>query len=140
MADVTHKRIDELDTISGILKGISLRRVGGDLGVSAFGISISEMEPGATAYPEHDHSPDGIGGKMFAKRPEQLGQEEVYVALRGSGTIVADGEELPLDGDHDRRRARPRLRHRRQPLADWAASPPPSRAPRPASAGPPRRS
>ena len=100
MADVTHKRIDELDTISGILKGISLRRVGGDLRVSAFGISISEMEPGATAYPEHDHSPDGIGGKMFAKRPEQLGQEEVYVALRGSGTIVADGEELPLDGDH----------------------------------------
>lgn len=100
MADLTHKRIDELDTISGILKGISLRRVGGDLGVSAFGISISEMEPGATAYPEHDHSPDGIGGQMFAKRPEQLGQEEVYVALRGSGTVVADGQDLPLDGDH----------------------------------------
>ena len=37
---------------------------------------------------------------MFAKRPEQLGQEEVYVALRGSGTIVADGQELPLDADH----------------------------------------
>ena len=29
---------------------------------------------------------------MFAKRPEQLGQEEVYVALRGSGTLEADGE------------------------------------------------
>ena len=43
---------------------------------------------------------DARRGKMFAKRPEQLGQEEVYVALRGSGTIVADGEELPLDGDH----------------------------------------
>jgi mannose-6-phosphate isomerase-like protein (cupin superfamily) len=100
VADVTHKRIDELDTISGILQGISLRRVAADLDVTAFGISISEMEPGATEYPEHDHSPEGIGGKMFAKRPEQLGQEEVYVALRGSGTIIVDGEELPLDENH----------------------------------------
>jgi len=37
---------------------------------------------------------------MFSKRPQQLGQEEVYFALRGSGTVVADGKELPLDPDH----------------------------------------
>jgi mannose-6-phosphate isomerase-like protein (cupin superfamily) len=37
---------------------------------------------------------------MFAKRPQQLGQEEVYVALRGSGILEADGEQFPLDQDH----------------------------------------
>jgi uncharacterized cupin superfamily protein len=100
MAEVTRKSIEELDSISGMLEGITFRRAGSDLGVSAFGISIIEMEPGAAEYPEHDHSPEGIGGKMFAKRPEQLGQEEVYVVLRGSGTLVADGEEYELDSEH----------------------------------------
>ncbi len=56
---------------------------------------IDEME--AIDYPEHDHSPEGIGGQMFAERPQQLDQEEVYVALRGSGTLEADGERYPLD-------------------------------------------
>ncbi len=37
---------------------------------------------------------------MFAKRPQQLGQEEVYIALRGSGTLEADGERYPIDQDH----------------------------------------
>lgn len=37
---------------------------------------------------------------MFAKRPQQLGQEEVYITLRGSGTLEADGERYPLDPDH----------------------------------------
>lgn len=36
-------------------------------------------------YPDHDHTGDG--------------QEEVHLALRGSGTLVADGEELALDGE-----------------------------------------
>lgn len=58
------------------------------------------MAPGADEYPEHDHSEDGIGGQMFAKRPQQLGQEEVYIALRGSGTLEADGKLYPLDQDH----------------------------------------
>ena len=100
MADVTHKRIEEVDSLSGMLEGIELRRVASDLGISAFGISIIEMDPGADEAPEHDHSAEGIGGEMFAKRPGQLGQEEVYVALRGSGTVTLDGEEYPLDADH----------------------------------------
>ena len=58
------------------------------------------MAPGADEYPEHDHSEEGIGGEMFAKRPQQLGQEEVYIALRGSGTLEADGEQYPLDAEH----------------------------------------
>lgn len=100
MAEVTHLKIDDLDSIEGVLEGITFRRAAAGLGVSSFGISISELAPGADQYPEHDHSAEGIGGQMFAKRPGQLGQEEVYVALRGSGTVEADGEQYPLDEDH----------------------------------------
>ncbi len=100
MADLEHVRIDEIDAIEGFFERLSMRRVAAGLGVTSFGISIEEFGPGADEYPEHDHAEDGIGGEMFAKRPEQLGQEEVYVALRGSGTLVVDGEEHPIDPDH----------------------------------------
>jgi len=100
MGDLTHVRIDEIDAIDGVLEGIKMHRAAAGLGVSSFGISIVDLAPGATEYPEHDHSEDGLGGQMFAKRPQQLGQEEVYVALRGSGTLEADGEQYPLDQDH----------------------------------------
>lgn len=96
---MTHIRVDEIEALQGFDR-VSLRRAAAALGVSSFGISIEEMEPGADEYPEHDHSEDGIGGQMFAKRPQQLGQEEVYIALRGSGTLEADGERYPLDQDH----------------------------------------
>jgi hypothetical protein len=97
---VTHKRIDDIEEISGFFEGMSLHRAAADLGVSAFGMSIVDLEAGATEYPEHDHSAEGLGGKVFAKQPHQLGQEEIYFALRGSGTVIADGEEYPLDPDH----------------------------------------
>lgn len=100
MAEVTHTKIEDIDAIEGFFEGISFRKAGAGLGVSSFGISIIELAPGADEYPEHDHDESGIGGRMFAKRPQQLGQEEVYVALRGSGTIEADGEEYPLDAEH----------------------------------------
>jgi uncharacterized cupin superfamily protein len=100
MAEVTRKRIDELDSISGFFEGITFRRAGADLGVSSFGMSIQELDAGAEDYPEHDHSPEGVGGQMFAKRPGQLGQEEVYIVLRGSGTLIADGEQYELDTEH----------------------------------------
>jgi len=100
VGEVTHTRIGEIDAIDGFFEGITFHRAAAGLGVSAFGISIIELAPGANDYPEHDHSKEGIGGQMFAKRPQQLDQEEVYVALRGSGTLEADGEEYPLDPDH----------------------------------------
>ena len=99
MGDVTHVEIGEIDAIDGFFEGIKFHKAAAGLGVSAFGISIIELAPGADDYPEHDHSEDGIGGQMFAKRPQQLGQEEVYVALRGSGTLAAGEEEYPLDPD-----------------------------------------
>jgi uncharacterized cupin superfamily protein len=99
VADVTHVKIDEIEELQGFER-VSLRRAAAALGASALGISIEELGPGADEYPEHDHSEDGIGGQMFAKRPQQLGQEEIYVALRGSGTLEADGATYPLDADH----------------------------------------
>jgi mannose-6-phosphate isomerase-like protein (cupin superfamily) len=99
MGEVTHVAIDEIEALQGFDR-VSLRRAAAALGVSSFGISIEELGPGADEYPEHDHSEDGLGGQMFAKRPQQLGQEEVYIALRGSGTLEADGEAYPIDPEH----------------------------------------
>lgn len=99
MGEVTHVAIEEIDALQGFDR-VSLRRAAAALGVSSFGISIEELAPGADEYPEHDHSAEGIGGRMFAERPQQLDQEEVYVALRGSGTLEADGESYPIDADH----------------------------------------
>ncbi len=100
MADLTHMKIDDIDAIDGFFEGIKFHRAAAGLGVSSFGISITDLAPGANDYPEHDHSAAGIGGQMFAKRPQQLGQEEVYVALEGSGTLEADGKRFPLDAEH----------------------------------------
>jgi mannose-6-phosphate isomerase-like protein (cupin superfamily) len=99
MSDLAHVRIDEIDAIEGFDR-LSMRRAAAALGVSSFGISIEEFGAGADEYPEHDHDADGLGGKMFGERTEQLGQEEVYVALRGSGTLIVEGEEYPIDSDH----------------------------------------
>jgi mannose-6-phosphate isomerase-like protein (cupin superfamily) len=100
MADVSHVAIEEIEAIEGFFDRLKMRRVAAGLGVNSFGISIEEFAPGADEYPEHDHSEDGLGGEMFVKRPQQLGQEEVYVALRGSGALEADGETYRLDPDH----------------------------------------
>jgi mannose-6-phosphate isomerase-like protein (cupin superfamily) len=99
MADVTAITVGEIEAIDGVLEGITFHKAAGALGVTSFGISVIDLQPGADTYPEHDHSEEGIGGRMFAQRPQQLGQEEVYFALRGSGTVEADGESYPLDAD-----------------------------------------
>ncbi len=100
VADVTHIKVEEMDSIGGFFEGIVFHKAAAGLGVGSFGVSIVDMAPGADEYPEHDHSETGIGGKMFAERPQQLGQEEVYFALRGSGMVEADGESYPIDADH----------------------------------------
>jgi mannose-6-phosphate isomerase-like protein (cupin superfamily) len=84
MSDVTSKRIDEIPPYAGprTIDGIAFRPVARALGVTAWGMNVIELGPDVSAYPEHDHAKDG--------------QEEVYVALRGSGTLRADGAEWPL--------------------------------------------
>jgi mannose-6-phosphate isomerase-like protein (cupin superfamily) len=82
MAGHTVKKIDEMEAIYlGAFK-----RVRAELGVESFGIQIIDLPPSFENYPEHDHSEDG--------------QEEVYLALRGSGEIEIEGERSPLDPDH----------------------------------------
>lgn len=100
MDEVAHTKIEEIDAVEGFFEGIRFHKAGAGLGINSFGIAIIDLAPGADEYPEHDHSPEGIGGQMFAKRPQQLGQEEVYAALKGSGTLEADGEQYPIDADH----------------------------------------
>lgn len=95
MADVTHKRIEEIDAI-GFLDGFTFRRVGIELGVTPFGMSIIDMPPETNGYPAHDHSSEGPGNPPA----HQLGQEEVYIALRGSAEVEVDGQRYLLDPGH----------------------------------------
>ena len=95
MADVSHLRIDEIDPID-FLDGFAFRPAGAELGGTPFGMSIIDMPPSTTDYPAHDHASEGPGNPPA----EQLGQEEVYIALRGSAEVEVDGRRYPLDADH----------------------------------------
>ena len=71
-------RFDELPSRGhGVL--VPLRQA---LGVSSFGINLERWPPGSHDHPEHDESSSG--------------QEEVYVVLAGSCTLVAGGESHPM--------------------------------------------
>jgi uncharacterized cupin superfamily protein len=81
MSAVTIKQIEELDYYQGehAIPGIRFHDAGKQLGVTAWGMNVIELEPGCTAYPEHDHAGDG--------------QEEVYVVLRGQARLRAGDDE-----------------------------------------------
>ena len=55
------------------------------LDIRAFGVQIMDLPPDYTTK-SHDES--------------ESGQQELYVALRGSGSVDIDGIGLPLDADH----------------------------------------
>ena len=79
MPDYAVKKIDDMEAIYlGAFK-----RARAELGVSSFGMQVMDIPAGTDQYPEHDHSEDG--------------QEEVYLALRGSAEIEIEGERFPLD-------------------------------------------
>ena len=84
MADVQVKRIEDIDYYKGpgAIPGIRFHSAARSLGVTAWGMSVLEIEPGCTGYPEHDHERDG--------------QEEVYVVLRGSATLEAGDDRVEL--------------------------------------------
>jgi uncharacterized cupin superfamily protein len=82
MADFTVKKIDDMQ---GAYGG-AFKRARAELGVSSFGMAIIDLPPNYADYPEHDHAQDG--------------QEEVFMALHGSGEIDIEGERHPLDTDH----------------------------------------
>jgi mannose-6-phosphate isomerase-like protein (cupin superfamily) len=78
MSDYTAKRIEDMEAAFG--GGFVKARA--ELGITSFGMQIIRMPPDYDDYPEHDHEKDG--------------QEEVYLALKGSGWIEIDGERVDL--------------------------------------------
>jgi uncharacterized cupin superfamily protein len=80
MADYTAKRIEEME--AGFGGGFVKARA--ELGVTAFGMQVIQLPPEYGDYPEHDHA--------------ESGQEEVFLAIGGSGWIEIEGERVELDG------------------------------------------
>ncbi len=83
MADVTIKRMDEMEKYTGESHGGEFLYAGKSLGVAAWGMNVVRVPPGWDGYPEHDHSDDG--------------QEEVYVVLEGRAELHADDERWTLE-------------------------------------------
>ena len=81
MSHYTAKRLSEME--AGF--GGGFVKVRAELGVSAFGIQVIQLPPDYSDYPEHDHADSG--------------QEEVFVAIGGSGWIDIEGERVELDGE-----------------------------------------
>jgi len=81
MSHYTAKRLSEME--AGF--GGGFVKVRAELGVSAFGIQVIQLPPDYSDYPEHDHADSG--------------QEEVFVAIAGSGWIDIEGERVELDGE-----------------------------------------
>ncbi len=84
MDTITVKNIEEIEAYSGAnaIPGIRFRPARQALGVSSWGMNVLELDPHCTGYPEHDHASEG--------------HEEVYLVLRGSIVLQADGAERVL--------------------------------------------
>jgi quercetin dioxygenase-like cupin family protein len=81
MANYTAKHIKDMEAVHG--GGFVKARA--ELGVTSFGMQVIRMPADFGDYPEHDHEHDG--------------QEEVYLALAGSGWIDIEGERVELAKD-----------------------------------------
>jgi mannose-6-phosphate isomerase-like protein (cupin superfamily) len=79
MSDYTVKRIEEMEASYG--GGFVKARA--ELGVTSFGMQVIQMPADYSDYPLHDHA--------------ESGQEEVFLALKGSGWIEIDGERVELE-------------------------------------------
>jgi mannose-6-phosphate isomerase-like protein (cupin superfamily) len=79
MGDYTAKSIGEME--AGFGGGFVKARA--ELGVKAFGLQVIQLPPNFGDYPEHDHADSG--------------QEEVFLAIGGSGWIDIEGERVDLD-------------------------------------------
>ena len=81
MANMTVRKVDDMEAI---FYG-SFKRAGASLEVSSFGMNVIDFPPdaGEGVYPDHDHA--------------DVGEEEVYLAWSGSGTLTVEGQEIALD-------------------------------------------
>jgi hypothetical protein len=80
--DVTVAAIDAMEGIHGGLA----RRARATLGVSAWGMQVLTLPPSWDGYPEHNHDANAFD-------PDQ---EEVYIPLAGSATLLAGDETFEL--------------------------------------------
>jgi uncharacterized cupin superfamily protein len=88
MDPITVKKIEQIDAYAGpnAIPGIRFRPARQALGVSSWGMSVIELDPDCSGYPEHDH--------------EGEGHEEVYLVLRGSIVLrTGDAERVLSQGD-----------------------------------------
>jgi mannose-6-phosphate isomerase-like protein (cupin superfamily) len=81
MSDYTAKRIKDMEAAYGG----GFVKVRAELGVTSFGVQVIQLPPDYTDYPLHDHA--------------ESGQEEVFLALTGSGWIEIDDERVELEPD-----------------------------------------
>jgi hypothetical protein len=80
--DVTIMAIDEMDPI---FDGIA-RRARASLGVTAWGMQVMNLPPDWDGYPNHGHG-DNV---------DDANQEEVYIPLAGSATLVTGDQRHDL--------------------------------------------
>ena len=85
MADFTVKRTEDMEVI---FDGI-VHRARASLGVTALGMQVMHFPAGWEGYPRHDHLND-------SSDDNDLAQEEIYIALDGSATLLVDGGEHVL--------------------------------------------
>jgi hypothetical protein len=86
MGDFTIKHTDEMEAI---FEGI-VHRARASLGASSLGMQVMNFPPRWDGYPNHDHINDSAD-------ENDLRQEEIYIALGGSATLLVDGEEHRLE-------------------------------------------
>lgn len=82
--DFTAAKIGDMTRKGGYFKGVTMIPIRRELGVTAFGIGLIEIEPVDDAeYPLHNHLDDG--------------QEEVFIPISGDGEIeIEDVGRVPL--------------------------------------------
>jgi uncharacterized cupin superfamily protein len=73
-----------LDELPALWEGMA-RLVRAGMGITAFGANVLELPPDYTTD-SHDEADSG--------------QQELYVALRGAGTVVIGDARVALDGEH----------------------------------------
>jgi mannose-6-phosphate isomerase-like protein (cupin superfamily) len=81
--DVTVAAIDDMEPIHG---GVA-RRARATLGVTAWGMQVLTLPPRWDGYPNHNHDADAFDPN----------QEEVYIPLSGSATMVTGDERFDLE-------------------------------------------
>jgi mannose-6-phosphate isomerase-like protein (cupin superfamily) len=79
MSDYTAKHLKDMEAAYG--GGFVKARA--ELGVTSFGMQVIQLPPDYSDYPLHDHA--------------ESGQEEVFLALKGSGWIEIDDERVEIE-------------------------------------------